>query len=97
MARRKWIRLPGGRLKRWKKSLSERRPGTGTARWGSEVPPVGTGGCLTIASARSYGGRSTATGRRVGRTYIHELRCGIGDSTRASRVGPTESHFLTRV
>jgi hypothetical protein len=39
MAKRNWIQMPGGRLKRWKKSRSERRPGHGTARWGTEVPP----------------------------------------------------------
>jgi hypothetical protein len=35
MASKKWITLPGGRIKRWKKSRTESRPGWG----GSRVPP----------------------------------------------------------
>jgi hypothetical protein len=39
MASRKWVELPGGALKRWKKSESEFRPGAGTARFTRQVPP----------------------------------------------------------
>ena len=39
MASRKWITLPGGRIKRWKKSRSEDRPGWCSAWFPHQVPP----------------------------------------------------------
>jgi hypothetical protein len=70
MARRKWIRLPGGRLKRWKKSRSERRPGTGTARWGSEVPPRWYRRMLNHRE-RALIRRALHGDRAEGRPYVH--------------------------
>jgi hypothetical protein len=39
MASTKWVRLPGGRWKRWKKSRSDDRPGVATTWFVNQVPP----------------------------------------------------------
>jgi hypothetical protein len=39
MASKKWLTLPGGRIKRWKKSRTEDRPGWGSSRFPNQVPP----------------------------------------------------------
>jgi hypothetical protein len=39
MASKKWITVPGGRIKRWKKSRTEHRPGGGSSRFPRQVPP----------------------------------------------------------
>jgi hypothetical protein len=39
MASTKWIRLPGGRWKRWKKSRTDDRPGSCTTCFARQVPP----------------------------------------------------------
>jgi hypothetical protein len=39
MASQKWRELPGGRVKRWKKSAGDFRPGGGTTRFAGGVPP----------------------------------------------------------
>jgi hypothetical protein len=37
MASKKWLTLPGGRTKRWKKSRTEDRPGWGSSRFPNQV------------------------------------------------------------
>lgn len=39
MAVRKWAVLPGGRVKRWKKSRTDDRPGARTTWFARQVPP----------------------------------------------------------
>jgi hypothetical protein len=75
MAAQKWLVLPGGQLKRWKKSRSDDRPGDGTTWFIRQVPPHGYRNTLNRRERRRAW-RAVFAGDAHGGPYVHPREAG---------------------
>ena len=70
MASKKWLTLPGGRIKRWKKSRTEDRPGWGSSRFPHQVPPRWFRNLYNRKERRRCRG-AASYGNAEARPYVH--------------------------
>jgi hypothetical protein len=75
MAAKKWLRLPGGRGKRWKKSRGDERPGWGTCRFDRWTPPHSYRNMLNRRDRRRAV-RAVSRGDAEARPYVHPREAG---------------------
>jgi hypothetical protein len=78
MASKKWLTLPGGRIKRWKKSRTEDRPGWGSSAFPIRSRPAGFGTATTARSAAAGAPPLRWALPRLGRTFTPARPRGTG-------------------
>jgi hypothetical protein len=75
MAKKKWISVPGGRPKRWKKSRTDDRPGCGSTLFTNQVPPHWYRNLLNRRERR-LAAHGTSRRETEARRYVHPRKAG---------------------